>query len=118
MFSDNGNHRLLTNELVKLKVILFNPKIEELNIKNGIKMELYIYFGEPLDTELEPQTKGYIYKEKDKENNIGDHGVRKHDSQKGRFTSTEPLYEKYFGWAPYQYCGNKIKFCIKHQFIK
>ena len=42
----------------------------------------YLPFGEPLETEHEPQTKGYIGKEKDKENNLGDHGVRKYDSQR------------------------------------
>ena len=66
----------------------------------------YLPYGELLETELEPQTKGYIGKERDKENNLGDHGVRKYDSQIGRFTSIDPLWEMYMGWTPYQYCGN------------
>ncbi|HRP03247.1 MAG TPA: RHS repeat-associated core domain-containing protein [Candidatus Kapabacteria bacterium] len=33
-------------------------------------------------------------------------GVRKYDYEIGRFTSVDPLWEKYAGWSPYQYCGN------------
>ena len=33
-------------------------------------------YGEHLETENEPQIKGYIGNEKDKENNLGDYGVR------------------------------------------
>jgi uncharacterized protein RhaS with RHS repeats len=32
--------------------------------------------------------------------------VRKYDNGIGRFTSCDPLWEKYYGWTPYQYCGN------------
>ena len=55
---------------------------------------------------------------KDKENNLGDHGVRKYDSQIGRFTSTEPLYEKYFGWSSYHYFEHKIFGNIDCQYRK
>ena len=47
---------------------------------------------------------GYIGKEKDVENGLGDHGVRKYDYN--RFNSIDPLWEKYYGWSPYQYCMN------------
>ena len=33
-------------------------------------------------------------------------GVRKYDDAVGRFTSIDPLFEKYAGWTPYQYCAN------------
>ena len=54
---------------------------------------------------------GYIGKEKDVENGLGDHTsttlsagyVRKYDGI--RFNSIDPLY---YGWTPYQYSGNKI----------
>ena len=49
---------------------------------------------------------GYIGKEKDVESSLRDHGVRKYDYATGRFTSIEPLFEKYTGWSPYQYTGN------------
>jgi len=49
---------------------------------------------------------GYIGKEKDVENGLGDHGVRKYDYETGRFNSIDPLWEKYYGWSPYQYCMN------------
>ena len=35
----------------------------------------YFPYGEPLEAKLEPQTKGYIWKEKDKENFLDDYGV-------------------------------------------
>ena len=40
------------------------------------------------------------------EGNFGDFGVRKYDEGIGRFTSTDPLFEKYPGWTPYQYSMN------------
>ncbi|MDC1068124.1 hypothetical protein OAQ99_03075 [Candidatus Kapabacteria bacterium] len=43
---------------------------------------------------------------KDKENGLGDHGVRKYDHLIGRFNSIDPLWEKYLGWSPYQYSAN------------
>ncbi|MBX3044828.1 MAG: hypothetical protein KF896_14040 [Ignavibacteriae bacterium] len=55
---------------------------------------------------MEVTRQGYIGKEKDVENNLGDHGVRKYDDKGGRFNSIDPLWEKYFGWTPYQYCMN------------
>ena len=50
----------------------------------------------------------FLNKEQYRESKSINHGVRKYDSQTGRFTSTEPLYEKYFGWTPYQYFEHKI----------
>ena len=43
---------------------------------------------------------------KDKESNYADHGVRKYDDEIGRFTSIDPLWEKYYSLTPYQYAGN------------
>ncbi len=37
---------------------------------------------------------------------LTDHGVRKYDYNLGQFTSIDPLWEKYYGWTPYHYCGN------------
>ena len=48
----------------------------------------------------------FIGKEKDKESNYADHGVRKYDDEIGRFTSIDPLWEKYYSLTPYQYAGN------------
>ena len=53
-----------------------------------------------------PNRLGYIGKEKDKENSLADHGVRKYDDGIGRFTSIDPLWEKYYSWSPYHYCRN------------
>ena len=48
----------------------------------------------------------YIGKQLDYEMNLADHGVRKYDNILGQFTSIDPKWEKYYGWTPYQYCGN------------
>lgn len=48
----------------------------------------------------------WIGKEKDKENGLGDHGVRKYEYETGRFTSIDPLWNKYYGWTPFQYSLN------------
>ncbi len=48
----------------------------------------------------------YIGKEKDAESDLGDFGVRKYESETGRFLSTDPLWEKYRKLTPYHYCGN------------
>ena len=53
-----------------------------------------------------PNRLGYIGKEKDKENSLADHGVRKYDDEIGRFTSIDPLWEKYYSRSPYHYCRN------------
>ncbi len=37
---------------------------------------------------------------------MGDHGVRKVDYELGRFTTCDPLWEKYYAWSPYQYSMN------------
>ena len=50
--------------------------------------------------------KGFIDREKDGENGLGDFGVRKYDSETGRFLSGDPLWEEYRGWTPYQYAVN------------
>ena len=53
-----------------------------------------------------PPRKGFIDKEKDQESGLGDFGVRKYDDEIGRFTSPDPLWEKYRAWSPYSYSAN------------
>lgn len=53
-----------------------------------------------------PPRKGFIDKEVDKESDLGDFGVRKYDDEIGRFLSTDPLWENYRAWTPYQYSLN------------
>lgn len=50
--------------------------------------------------------KSYIDKETDAESGLGDYGARKYDSDLGRFTSIDPLWEKYRAWSPYAYSLN------------
>jgi RHS repeat-associated protein len=48
----------------------------------------------------------WIGKENDVESCLGDFGARKYDPELGRFTSVDPLWEKYLGLQPYQYAAN------------
>ena len=38
--------------------------------------------------------------------NTYDHGARQHDAAIGRFTTVDPMAEKYYNISPYAYCGN------------
>lgn len=64
----------------------------------------YEPYGAPVTGD--PPRKGFIDKEVDRESNLGDFGVRKYDSDIGRFMSPDPLWEKYRAWTPYQYGVN------------
>ena len=77
------------------------------NIGTVVKSFDYAPFGKVLcsSSNCENRTK-FIGKEKDKESNYADHGVRKYDDEIGRFTSIDPLWEKYYSLTPYQYSLN------------
>ncbi|MBX3044840.1 MAG: RHS repeat-associated core domain-containing protein [Ignavibacteriae bacterium] len=66
----------------------------------------YAAFGETTLDTLGVTRQGYIGKEKDVENGLGDYGVRKYDPITGRFNSIDPFWELYIGLNPYQYAGN------------
>ena len=68
----------------------------------------YVYgpYGEPMHYDNDQERQGFIGKERDLESNLADHGVRKYDYMTGRFTSLDPLWEKYLGLTPWQYAGN------------
>ena len=55
-----------------------------------VKQFDYAPFGAVLNSTDINRTK-FIGKEKDKESNYADHGVRKYDDEIGRFTSIDPL---------------------------
>ncbi|OGU57251.1 MAG: hypothetical protein A2X64_10855 [Ignavibacteria bacterium GWF2_33_9] len=68
----------------------------------------YVYgpYGEPQHYDNEKERQGFIGKERDLESGLADHGVRKYDYISGRFTSVDPLSEKFYGWSSYQYSFN------------
>ena len=51
-------------------------------------------------------------REKDQESNLFNNGVRKLDDNIGRFTSIDPLWEKFPAWSPYVYSFNNPVFFI------
>ncbi len=65
----------------------------------------YEPFGKQLPISGDQRT-AYIGMELDRESELGDHGVRKVDYGLGRFTTIDPLWEKYYAWSPYQYSMN------------
>ena len=50
--------------------------------------------------------KNWIDKEKDQESGYGNFGVRMYDFSQGRFSSIDPLWEKYASQSPYHYSHN------------
>ena len=79
---------------------------------NAIQNNSYYPFGLPMATAsdsiqgLQP----YKYNGKEFERKDGlklyDYGARHYDAQVGRFTTVDPLAEKYYAWSPYVYCMN------------
>ena len=49
---------------------------------------------------------GFNSREKDVEHDLFNNGVRKLDDGLGKFTSIDPLWEKFRSWSPYQYGYN------------
>ena len=66
----------------------------------------YEPFGKPLSGSTEDRL-SWIDKERDDENGYGNFGVRAYDYDMGRFTSIDPLWEKFTNWTPYHYSYNK-----------
>jgi RHS repeat-associated protein len=53
-----------------------------------------------------PNRLKFICKETDHESSLGDFGSSKYDTELGRFTSVDPLWESSVAMSPYAYCGN------------
>jgi RHS repeat-associated protein len=84
-------------------------KSSQRKLKNSEIIGSYMYerFGKQFTLFSESQTRlSFISKEKDIESELSDFGVRKYDNEIGRFTSIDPLWEKYYSWTPYHYCSN------------
>ena len=86
-----GNNRVVINQ---------NGNVEETNhyypfggvFASSQNVQPYKYNGKELDTK-----KGL---------NWYDYGARQYDAAIGRFTTMDPMVEKYYEWSPYTYCKN------------
>ena len=86
-----GNNRVVINQ---------NGNVEETNhyypfggvFASSQNVQPYKYNGKELDTK-----KGL---------NLYDYGARQYDAAIGRFTTMDPMVEKYYEWSPYTYCKN------------
>ena len=85
-----GNNRVLVNK---------NGGVEEINH--------YYPFGGVFASEENVQPYKYNGKELDAKKGLNwyDYGARQYDAALGRFTTTDPLAEKYYPTSPYVYCG-------------
>ena len=74
---------------------------------SGVVTNTYDYepFGGILSSGGEAR-QGFNSREKDQESDLFNNGVRKLDDNIGRFTSIDPLWEKFPSWSPYQYGYN------------
>ncbi len=63
-------------------------------------------FGTPIAVAGVETRKGFIDKETDEETSTANHGVRQYCSRTGRFTSIDPMWEKFPSQSPYHYSFN------------
>ena len=68
----------------------------------------YYPFGGLFASTASAQPYKYNGKEFDSKNGLNwyDYGARMYDPVLGRFTTVDPMAEKYYGISPYTYCGN------------
>lgn len=91
-------------------------KNESTNAVTEVQKTHYYPFGgiiADLSTGRSVQNRLYNGKELDTSNNLWwyDYGARQYDPTAPRFTTSDPLAEKYYGWNMYGYCvNNPIKF--------
>ncbi len=78
-----------------------------LNASGGVISQYdYEPFGKAQPGPGADQRLSFIDKEKDKESDLSDFGVRKYDDGVGRFMSIDPLWEQYRSLSPYHYSRN------------
>ncbi|MDC1068122.1 hypothetical protein OAQ99_03065 [Candidatus Kapabacteria bacterium] len=82
-------------------------KADQIELKPQLAMDYSPYGGVFWKSKYsENQRDNWVGKEKDKENGLGDHGVRKYDHLIGRFNSIDPLWGNYLDVSPYMYSAN------------
>jgi RHS repeat-associated protein len=82
---------------------------------NIIQTTHYYPYGTTTSSSTQQSTQKYKYNGKELDRTHGldwyDYGARQYDAEIGRFTSMDPLCEKYYYISPYAYCaGNPIKY--------
>ena len=80
-----------------------------------IQTNHYYPFGMSFTESTHGDKQPYKYNNKELDMNNGlnwyDYDARQMEAVSGRFTSIDPMAEKYYSWSPYSYClGNPIKF--------
>ena len=87
---------------------MVNNRISANATASVVQSTQYYPFDASFADKIETSTQPYKYngKELDSLNglNMYDYSARYKDDW--RFTTVDPLAEKYYGWSPYVYCGN------------
>ena len=92
-----GNNRVVTDQAGGMEEANYYYPFGGVFLSNGNDVQAYKYNGKELDTK-----KGL---------NWYDYGAREYDAVLGRFTTMDPMAEKYYAVSPYTYCvNNPIKF--------
>jgi RHS repeat-associated protein len=103
-WEDEEYHFFLTDHLGNNRVVV---KADGTTI---VQKSDYYPFGMSIadNTGSEAQPYKYNGKELDQMHGLNtyDYHARQQDFQTGRFTSVDPLAEKYYSWNPYAYCAN------------
>ena len=99
--ADNVYHYYVKDHQGNIRVVVDQDgKVEEVNH--------YYPFGGIFASSGNAQPYKYNGKELDTKNglNLYDYGARHYDPALGRFTTMDPMAEKYYPMSPYAYCGN------------
>ena len=99
--SDKKYHYYLQDHQGNNRVVIASDgTVEEVNH--------YYPFGGVFASTSSVQPYKYNGKELDAKNGLNwyDYGARMYDPVLGKFTSLDPLTEKYYSWSPYTYCAN------------
>lgn len=87
-----GNNRVVTNQDGEVEEASYYYPFGGIFLSTRSDVQPYKYNGKELDTE-----KGL---------NWYDYGAREYDAVLGRFTTMDPMAEKYYSVSPYAYCMN------------
>ena len=106
---------VLSQGIFYLQDHLGNNRVVAKSDGTVIQTNHYYPFGMSFTESTHGDKQPYKYNNKELDMNNGlnwyDYDARQMEAVSGRFTSIDPMAEKYYSWSPYSYClGNPIKF--------
>ena len=110
--ADGKYHYYVKDHLGSNRIVAGTEGKEEWNYyyPSGLQFvpEFKEYDGVPFDRFISPSIQPYRYNGKKRDGNTGwyDYGARYYDPALMRFTTMDPMAEKYYSVSPYAYCLN------------